>query len=45
MEEHKENYCLYMVTNINSEFPDYRVYTYEDIKQMNLLPTNYRVVI
>lgn len=45
MEEHKENYYLYMVTNVKSEFPKYNVYTYYDIKKMKMVATNYRVTI
>ncbi len=45
MEEHKENYFLYMVTEINSAFPSYKIYNYNDIKRMKKVPTNYRVSV
>lgn len=44
MEEHKDNYYLYMVTNICSEFPNYKIYTYNDINKMKKTPTSYRVI-
>ena len=44
MNEHKKNYILYMVTNVNSEFPDYKTYTYKDINNMKMTPVSYRVV-
>ena len=43
MKEHKDNYILYMVTNVNSEFPDYKSYSYNDIVKMNMAPVSYRV--
>lgn len=43
--EHKDNYILYMVTNINSDFPKYKKYTYRDIQKMKMVPTSYRVTI
>lgn len=45
MNEHKDNYILYMVTNINSEFPNYKIYTYKDIMNMKMTPVSYRVTI
>ena len=45
MKEHRDNYILYMVTNINSHFPSYKTYTYNDIMKMNMTPINYRVTI
>lgn len=44
MNEHKDNYMLYMVTNINSEFPNFKIYTYKDIIKMKMTPVNYRIV-
>ena len=43
MNEHKDNYFLYMVTNVNSEFPNYKIYTYKEIMDMKMTPVNYRV--
>jgi len=34
MEKYKDNYILYMVTNVKDEFPKFDVYTYNDIKKM-----------
>ena len=45
MKEHKDNYILYMVTNVNSEFPKYKTYAYNDIIKMNMMPVSYRVTI
>ena len=45
MNEHKENYILYMVTNVNSEFPSYTTYTYKDIMDMKMTPVSYRVTV
>ena len=45
MNEHKENYILYMVTNVNSEFPSYTTYTYKDIMNMKMTPVSYRVIV
>lgn len=45
MEEHKENYYLYMVTSVNTEFPNYKVYTYNDIKKMKMVATNFKVIV
>ena len=44
MNEHKENYMLYMVTNVNATFPDYKIYTYKEISKMSMTPVSYRVV-
>lgn len=43
MNEHKDNYILYMVTNVNSEFPNYKTYTYKEIMNMKMTPVSYRV--
>ena len=43
MNEHQENYIWYMVTNVNSEFPNYKAYTYKDIMDMKMAPVSYRV--
>lgn len=43
MKQHKENYVLYMVTNVNSEFPKYKIYTFKDIKNMKMDPVSFRV--
>lgn len=45
MEEHKDDYYLYMVTEVNSEFPKYKLYNYNDIKRMSKTPVSYRVVV
>lgn len=45
MEEHKSNYYLYMVTEVNSDFPKYKIYSYEDIIKMKRIPTNYRIIV
>lgn len=45
MKEHKDNYYLYMVTEINSEFPKYKRYSYDDIRKMRMTPVSYRVAI
>lgn len=45
MEEHKDNYYLYMVTEINSQFPKYKKYSYYDIKKMNMTAVSYRVSV
>ncbi len=43
MNEHKDNYILYMITNVNSEFPNYKTYTYKEIMDMKMTPISYRV--
>lgn len=45
MEEHKDNYYLYMVTEVNSEFPKFKIYNYDDIKKMRMQPVSFRVSI
>lgn len=45
MEDHKDNYYLYMVTEVNSDFPKYKRYSYYDIKNMSMTPVSYRVTI